>query len=303
MGKIKPTNEYFINKAVKAHGDKFDYSLVKYIGSHYKVTIKCSKGHTFNQKPMDHWRGIGCPQCANKNHGSYKKYSECELLNILNSTYLNYKFEIKDTYSNTKSIIKCICSKHGDIYKKADLFLKGFICSKCNNTRIGKIDYKYFIETSNIIHNNIYNYSKSIIKDAKTKTTIICRKHGEFKQSPNSHMQGQGCPKCRLSKGESKILNWLLTNKINHVCQYKFTNLIKYSFDFYLPKHNMCIEYDGEYHYNEYDRTGGKEGLLKVKKRDQIKNLFCLKNNITLIRIPYWDFNKIENILIEAIEI
>ena len=70
-------------------------------------------------------------------------------------------------------------------------------------------------------------------------------------------------------------------------------------FDFYLPDYNICIEYDGELHYKSIDFYGGEEELMKQQNRDNIKTQYCKDNNITLIRIPYWDLNNINKILSE----
>ena len=100
-----------------------------------------------------------------------------------------------------------------------------------------------------------------------------------------------------MSKGERKIRTWFLNNNIKFEPQYSFDDLKKYSFDYYLPDLNFCVEYDGEYHYNSYKRIGGNDKLLKIKKRDHIKDSFCYENNIKLLRIPYWDYNNIDQIL------
>lgn len=65
-------------------------------------------------------------------------------------------------------------------------------------------------------------------------------------------------------------------------------------FDFYLPDYNTLIEYDGSQHY--HTGTGifdSPEKIQQIQKRDQIKNKFAQDNNITLIRIPYTHFDKI----------
>lgn len=55
-----------------------------------------------------------------------------------------------------------------------------------------------FIKEANIIHNNKYNYSKVNYINAHTKVCIICQKHGEFWQTPNNHLKGRKCPKCKI---------------------------------------------------------------------------------------------------------
>jgi len=59
------------------------------------------------------------------------------------------------------------------------------------------------------------------------------------------------------------------------------------SFDFYLPEHNTCIEFDGKQHYEIIEKWGGLENLKDIQKRDKIKNLYCKENNVNLIRIKY----------------
>ena len=67
----------------------------------------------------------------------------------------------------------------------------------------------------------------------------------------------------------------------------------KLRFDFYLPEHNICLEYDGQQHYKE--TTFCNDTLADRQYRDKIKDDYCLKNNISLIRIPYWDRSKIND--------
>ena len=68
---------------------------------------------------------------------------------------------------------------------------------------------------------------------------------------------------------------------------------ILYQFDFYLPDKNILIEYDGSQHFDKTSKFYSKD-LIQT---DKIKNEYCSKNNIHLIRIPYTKFNQIEEIL------
>ena len=51
-------------------------------------------------------------------------------------------------------------------------------------------------ERFNKLHNNTYDYSKSVYTKSKGKLIIICPIHGEFTKTPDEHLEGQGCPKC-----------------------------------------------------------------------------------------------------------
>lgn len=69
------------------------------------------------------------------------------------------------------------------------------------------------------------------------------------------------------------------------------------TFDFYLPEHNICIEYDGEQHFKPIKIFGGNLYFKQIKYHDKIKTQYCKTNNIELIRIPYTKFKNIKQIL------
>lgn len=72
-------------------------------------------------------------------------------------------------------------------------------------------------------------------------------------------------------------------------------------FDFYLPDNNTCIEFDGPHHYRAI--YGDLEHTKMTQYHDQIKNEYCGKNGINLIRIPYWEGHNIEEILTKELHI
>ena len=74
-------------------------------------------------------------------------------------------------------------------------------------------------------------------------------------------------------------------------------NKLPLLFDFYLIDLNICIEYDGEQHFTINEFFGGEKNFNIRVINDNIKTEFCNKNKIKLIRIPYYNFNDIENIL------
>lgn len=117
----------------------------------------------------------------------------------------------------------------------------------------------------------------------------------------DKHLNGNGCPKCRESKGEKIIRGYLIENNFNFISQHKFPDckdIKTLPFDFYLPEHNICIEFDGRQHYEVIDRWGGVEGLKDQQKKDKIKNKYCENNKIKLFRISYKEsiYNKLTEI-------
>lgn len=100
----------------------------------------------------------------------------------------------------------------------------------------------------------------------------------------------------KVYSGELLIENLLIKNKIKFNKQYTFldctnkgqgTSCKKLPFDFYLPKYNCCVEYDGIQHFMVNKFFGGEEGFFRRQQLDKIKTEYCEKNGIKLIRIPY----------------
>ena len=90
----------------------------------------------------------------------------------------------------------------------------------------------------------------------------------------------------------------MLDNNIKFECQ-KIIPGTKLKFDFYIPQKNMYIEYDGIQHYEPRSRFGGEREYLLQVNRDKLKNEYCEKNNIKLLRIGYKDYKNLNSILVD----
>jgi hypothetical protein len=308
MGKKKTTEE-FIEQSKLIHGDKFDYSLVNYVGSREKIEIICLTDLThgsFMQEAASHLMGYGCNKCSSFKSSQEQLMTKKEFIEKARKKhgdlYIYDDVIIDKTIS--KCIVKIICKKHGEFEQNVANHLQKSGCQKCNGgIRLTK---EVFVKKANKIHDNKYNYDKVEYKNNYTKITITCIEHGDFNQIPSVHLSGSGCPTCKESKGERRIRIFLKENNINFVAQKKFDNCVglrhKLPFDFFLKDLNILIEYDGEQHFNlVYEHLIGielsTEKFNKIKTRDKIKNKYAKDNNIRLIRIPYTKFDKIEEIL------
>lgn len=90
------------------------------------------------------------------------------------------------------------------------------------------------------------------------------------------------------------------TQHIFYDCRSK-NNRVLY-FDFYLPDYNCCIEYDGEQHQKGWKRD--LNTLPAIQERDKIKDDYCIKHNIRLIRIPYTELNNLnEEYILNLLEV
>jgi hypothetical protein len=191
-------------------------------------------------------------------------------------------------YKNNRTKVKIICPIHGVFEQDFDHHFKGHGCLKCSNNNPFTI--QQFIERAKQVHGDKYDYSLVEYINHHIKVKIICKKHGIFEQVPLAHLNNEGCPKCRRSKGEEKVEKFLLENNINYIPQYKFNDCRhkrSLPFDFYLPDYNTCIEYQGEQHYHEYKKMGGIEKLKQIQYNDNIKKTYCKNNNIKLLEICY----------------
>jgi Zn finger protein HypA/HybF involved in hydrogenase expression len=277
----KLNKDIFIEKSNKIHNNKYNYELVEYKNVRTLVKIICPNCGVFEQLPWTHMKGIGCAKCH-----LLTKEKFIEKSNMIHNNKYNYDF-VKMINNKTKVLIKC--EKHGMFEQTPSSHLSGSGCNKCY-IESRPLNIKNFINRCQKIHNNRYIYENDKIINNKIKINIICKKHGKFKQTPHHHLNGAGCPKCSLSKGELKIENILKINNIEYVSQHKFDDCKhkqQLKFDFYLPNKNTCIEYNGVQHYESIEYWGGKDGLKYRSNNDIIKENYCKTNNINLIVIKH----------------
>ena len=196
-------------------------------------------------------------------------------------------------YVTRKTKIDVICPIHGLFQIAPGSLLEGHGCQKCGRLR-GKHKQskttEQFIKDAIKVHGDRYDYSKVEYNNYKNKVVIICPKHGEFLQSPNDHLGGSGCPKCSNSSGEKMVRLFLEENNIEYIQEKSFEGC-KYKaplrFDFYLPKHNMCIEFQGIQHYKPISLFNKHESFEVRQLRDNIKRQYCKEHGILLLEIKY----------------
>jgi len=290
---IKYTTNQFIDKSKKIHGGRYDYSNVDYKNTKTQVKIICSKHGLFKQKPSNHLMGSGCLKCHRIKSAEKRSLTTEKFIKEVKEIHGNLYDYSNSIYKNAKTKIKIICPKHGVFRQTPNAHKSGKGCAKCAHITTAKkrnLTTEEFIKKAKEIHGDKYDYSKSVYNTAKTKVKIICPEHGVFKQTPNSHTQGRGCSTCITSKGENKTRQELIKNNINFIRQHTFEDcrhIYALPFDFYLPDHNTCIEYNGIQHYKPVKYFGGKKAFENQQLRDKIKSDYCKSNNIQLISIRY----------------
>jgi len=201
-------------------------------------------------------------------------------------------------YTCAISKVKIVCSTHGPFLIQPRHHINGVGCKKCTAVKMSVSQRKNqatFIEQCVKMHGDKYDYSKVEYVNDKTKVVVICQKHqSQFEAHPTNLIRDKhGCPKCNESKGERKIRLLLESFNLNYVEQKVFKECKAKKplrFDFYLPSHNLCIEYDGRQHYvpmSYSKRISAEQNLANIRTRDHIKDDFCLSSNIRLLRIRF----------------
>lgn len=269
--------------------DNFKYNVSQYINTTIPFSLTCNKcGKTFKRDLNALKLNNTCPFCNGKSRNRY--YTTEEFVKVASDTH-NNKYDYSNTiYKSSDEKICVIChekdkfgNEHGVFYvtPHSHIGSQKTGCPKCSGKYKKNTDD--FINESNEVHDFHYDYSKSNYINAKTKVCIICPEHGEFWQTPNSHLQGQGCPVCKQSKYEIQIKKLLKHNNIGFISQYKPQWLSNMSLDFFILDKNIAIEVQGIQHYKSIKYWGGDEQLKKVIDRDNKKKILCEENNVKLL--------------------
>jgi hypothetical protein len=107
----------------------------------------------------------------------------------------------KVIYVDAQTTVEIYCNVHKEYYKQTPAsHVRGTNCPKCTYMKMKKVfasTTKEFIEKSILLHGDKYGYEEVIYTNCGTKVKIYCRKHNDFfVQTPNTHLDGSGCPKC-----------------------------------------------------------------------------------------------------------
>ena len=285
MTKVEKLQAYFV-----VHND-FDSIVIEVTrsNSNYHAKIKCHCGNTYIRR-VDKLR----KQLRQHEKIMCKKCKFIEVASFFNSIGLKPMFEFDDYNFVTD---KLLCEREGGYlgfisYHKARQGDRLPICSRNNPYSIRNINL--FIE-----RNDLKNKCVSTeYKDSYTKLNFLCVCGNIYQTSWHvfSHMKNDRCRKCsnRQSKYSELVEYFLIENNLTYEKEYGFSDcrdVNKLLFDFVVFKNNymILIEVDGEQHEIAVEHWGGKKALKKLQKRDKIKNEYCFKNNIELIRISYKD--------------
>ena len=288
-------------------------------GSTIKCWFKCDKGiHKSELKDLRKFTKnkkdkINCKACNSIAQGGINNLGEDFL-----EKYWDYEknkdidpWEISKGSNTYKVWIKC---QEKDYHGSYNIFPNNFIndnrCPLCNSNS-GKVHYLDSLGSlkpeslnvwSSINIKTPYDYAPMSKIEAYWKCPE--NKHKEFLRIiGDSNVRDFKCPECSFSKGEHEISNYFSNNDIFYIPQKTFNGLVGLgggllSYDHYLPKFNLLIEYQGEMH-ERYVRGIHKsiKDFEKQVEHDRRKKEYALSNGYNFLEIWNWDFDNIESIL------
>lgn len=243
LTKIELNNRKFVDQARTIHGDNYNYSKSIYKTLKAKLVIVCPEHGEFQQSPKEHLSGKGCRKCG------YKKCSETttgskqqrrlvpidgKLIRNTTDQFIEgakivhggkYDYS-KTVYVLTRVKVVIICKEHGEFTQRPNSHLQGAGCPDCgirksylasmpkfrsSKKKLNAIEH--FLVRASAAHGDTYDYSQTEYTGCMNKVKIICRTHGEFTQSPASHMLGYGCPECgKILQSEAMKTRWAKVN-------------------------------------------------------------------------------------------
>ncbi len=253
--------------------------------------------------------GAICSECAHKNAGNKNSKPINEVIQIIQNKNNNKLLNPND-YINVKTKnLKIQCGTCGEVFITSldSIQNSSMGCRKCGikkNSSLNRLSLEKVSSIINSVNQNVLLNPSEYINNNTVNLKIRCGSCGGIfvtSLANYTYFQTNRCKKCshRVSKGEIAVANVLDRYHITYTQEKIFDDCRDKKplpFDFFIEKYNACIEFDGQLHYMN---IFGDEALKKTQKHDEIKTQYCKEHNIKLIRIPYWEGNNIESIIIK----
>lgn len=280
----------------------------EYVNRTTKMKFRCECGNEFETT-------LASIEASNKQY-----CNECSMITNMRKrfakTQKQFKNEVKEKFEDKYTVLgkyininTKITVKHnecGYVYdvRPSAMIKQGTGCPKCFGKH--RKTTKQFKEEIF----NIFGDEYEVVGEYVNAKTPIMMKHTEcgnmWEIAPTSFLRYKTCTFCTSrSKGEDKIAKILNNKHIYYEREKRFDDCKgkkKLPFDFAIFNKNyeldMLIEYDGIQHFKP---SFNEKEYKHIKINDKIKDEYCKNKNIKLLRIPYWKFDKIESILVDAL--
>ena len=295
IGIRRKTDEQFMMEMSRDHPTLT--VLGKYRNNRTKIELRCNVcGKEFSAVPASLYCKHGCPRCG----GTGKRTHE-EFVQKMHELYPTITVLGKYKNTDSKVLLRCdICDYEWESLPHSFLCNRGCGCPQCSGVK--RKTHAEFVKEIAEMHPDLKILGK--YKNSIEKIDIQCKRCGNtFNCAPHyliTHPDNSCCPYCCSSSGEKRISDWLDRNGFCYTKEYRFNDCRDKQplpFDFYCHQNNLIIEYDGKQHYEANDFFGGESALKLNQIHDRIKNEYCKAHGIRMIRIPYWDYDHIDELL------
>lgn len=233
------TTDEFIVKSKRLFGVRYDYSKTIYVKKDVELIITCPEHGDFTITPVQHrWSTTGCLKCDIVNLRAVRKTNALEKARGIHGDKYDYS---RVVFTNTTDKVEIVCPEHGSFWQS--LYDHSGKKTKCPTCAIdqGRVTKDDFIERSKVIHGDEYDYSQVEFDRLESLVTIVCKKHGRFRQRANSHLQGNKCKKCFHEKSRLTVDEFINNAKQVHGDKYDYSKVVyvgnKTPVEIICPKH------------------------------------------------------------------
>ena len=280
--------------------------LEEYCGMDKRTLFKCKKcgyewyltpNHIINSKRT-------CPNCT----GTIKTNERF----VKEMNRISPNIELLEKYEKNSKKVLCHCKKCGYEWRATpnNLLSKHSGCPMCAIKKVNlgnKLTTEEFFQQAQGKKNPNIEIKEDVYFGHNVKMRVACKKCGhEWLMTPSNILHGNGCPKCRLSKLEIGLKDFLKEKNIEFEWQIKndyFEWLNRQSLDFYLPQYNIVIECQGEQHFKPIKHFGGVNRFVDTIERDKKKKDLITENNLIIFYMVEKRFKKYidSNIILKEI--
>lgn len=303
---IPKSHEQFIDEVYELVGDEY-IVLENYINANTKIKLlhtECNR--IIKMSPNTFLSGGNrCNYCRSRVKITHEQFL-LEIFDLVGNEY-----SIIGKYKNTKTPIIFIHNTCGCQFEttRDNFVYKNARCPKCFSLVLNKYNFK----------DKVYDKYKDeyiVLDEYIGMEDKIRFQHNIdgcneiFYATPRQFIHtNKQCPCVTCSKGENEILKSIKDIELQYEQEYEFSDCIhkrvlRYDFAIFNKNNDLLflIEYDGQQHFNPVNFGGISDEMAKfylkeTQIRDEIKNEYCKINNILLLRIPYWEFDNINEII------
>lgn len=304
--KRKDLSEYDSKSLAESKG--FEYVGMSRHDLKIWVQFICPKHRQYGVQEMPYNNmkrvAVGCQHCIGRNDDEQE---------VLQEIYrANPHLVLLEPYRGRTKRVKMLCTLHNVISNKTPYeAISGKGCVQCGveklsqQAKLPELTYKKRLS-------DLYPHVKLVdgYNGITQTATFHCDICGSNFIDYADYVTRRGCPTCDSTSAEKEIGQILTNHNIYYRPHFSYVDCRDQRalpFDFYLPEYNILIEYDGEQHYRPVNFGGitderAFENFKITQHHDFIKTTYCESNNIPLLRIPYWERENVETIILDYIK-